>query len=296
MLRFAAPFLCGALIWSPVQGQDSGSKAVAALISELSGEASIESPGRAPDKARRFDTMSAGQTLHMGQKARGVLVLVEGHRFELGPGARATVAGDRLTAKSGPVTALPSLPTLPKLAPLDDSRPQGPPGAVRLRGAVIPGLRPYHAVIATEPLTLRFQPVDGASRYAVEIEDDAGRRVFGGEVGTAELLVPAGTLQAGAAYHWSVQTLDKVGGAARGTSRFTTLSADEVRRRDALRQALASERGAAAAALLAEVDRRLTLYQDALNGFRAALVDKPDDPAIQQAIQWLENLERSAQR
>ena len=116
MLRFAAPFLCGALIWSPVQGQDSGSKAVAALISELSGEASIESPGLAADKARRFDTMSAGQTLHMGQKARGVLVLVEGQRFELGPGARATVAGDRLTAKSGPVTALPSLPTLPKLA------------------------------------------------------------------------------------------------------------------------------------------------------------------------------------
>ena len=296
MFRFAAILLCGVLNWSPVQGQGPGAKAVAALISELSGEATIGSPDRAPVKASRFDTMSVGQTLEMGPKARAVLVLVGGQRFELGAGAWATAAGDRLTATSGPIKELPSLPTLPKLAALDTSRPQGPPGAVRLRGTLISGLRPYHAVIATEPLMLHFLPVDGASRYAVEIENEAGRRVFRGEVASAELAVPAGTLEPGATYYWSVQTLDKVGGAARGRSQLTTLSAEEVRRRDTFRQALASEGGTTAAALLAEVDRRLALYQEALNGFRAALLNSPNDPAIQQAIRWLEDLEKSAQR
>ena len=296
MFRFAAILLSGVLIWSPVQGQDSGSKPVVALISELSGDASIGSSKRASAKARRFDTLSASQTLEIKPAGRVVLVLVEGRRFELGAGARATVEGSRLTATSGPIKELPSLPTLPKLAALDNSGPQGPPGAVRLRGALISGLRPYHAVIATEPLTLHFQPVDGASRYAVEIENEAGRRVFRGEVAAAELALPAGTLEPGATYYWSVQTLDKLGGAARGTSQFTTLSAEALQRRDTFRQALASEGGAASAALLAEVDRRLALYHEALIGFRAALVKNPDDPAIKQAIQWLEGLEKSPQR
>ncbi|MEO7271057.1 MAG: hypothetical protein ABIX28_23450 [Vicinamibacterales bacterium] len=294
MLKAAAILLCGALGWSPVQGQDTPPKPVAALISELSGDASIEASPRRP--ARRFDTIAAGQTVRTGPNARCVLVLMSGQRFELGPGARATIAGDRLTPTSGPITELPSLPTLPRIAALDASRPQGPPGAVRLRASRVSGLRPYHAVIATQPLTLRFQPVEGASRYTVEIEDETGRSIFRGEVVGVDLAVPAGTLVPGATYYWSVESLDKAGGAARGTSRFTTLSTEAAERRDTLRRALASDAGPAAIALQAEVDRRLMLYPEALEAFRIALARSPDDPAIQRALRWLEDLERLFQR
>jgi hypothetical protein len=50
-------------------------------------------------------------------------------------------------------------------------------------------------------------------------------------------------------------------------------------------------------ALLAEIDRRLGLYEEALNGFRAALAKRPEDVTLQQAVQRLEKLfEPSAPR
>ena len=123
---------------------------------------------------------------------------------------------------------------------------------------------------------LRFQPVDGASRYAVEIENDAGRRGLpwrGGERGADGARRHARTRRdlllerADAGQGWRGGARDepssrpcrqkKCGGATRSA------------------RSLASEGGTAAAALLAEVDRRLALYQEALNGFRAALVNKP---------------------
>src|SRR4029453_17390093 len=139
---------------------------------------------------------------------------------------------------------------------LDDSRPQGPPGADRLRGPEIAGLRPDHAVIANEPVTFAFQPVKGATRYVVEIEDSQGRVVMTREVDATELTVAAGTFASGAAYHWTVQSQDKPGGAARGASDFTTLSEEDARQRDALRKSIVSS-GSGRDALLAEVDRRL---------------------------------------
>jgi hypothetical protein len=132
-----------------------------------------------------------------------------------------------------------------------------------------------------------FQPVKGASRYAVEIEDSQGRVVLRREVSATELTVPAGTLAPGAAYHWTVQTLDKPGSAARGASDFTTLSEEDVRQRDELRKSVASS-GGVQDALLAEIDRRLGLYPEALRGFRSALAGKPEDQDIQRAVRWLE--------
>ncbi len=137
---------------------------------------------------------------------------------------------------------------------------------------------------------LRFNPVRGASKYAVEIENDAGRRIFAAESTTPEVVVPAGVLEAEASYYWTVQTLDKVGGAARGTSEFKTLSSDDARVREALRRSPETEGADSHLALLAEIDRRLGLDQEALDGFRAALAKRPDDVVIQQAVRRLEKL------
>ena len=146
-------------------------------------------------------------------------------------------------------------------------------------------------MIASEPVRFAFQPVKGASRYAVEVENTQGRVVMRREVAATELIVGAGTLAPGAAYHWTVQTLDKAGVAARGASDFTTLSEEDARQRDALRQS-----GGGQEALLAEVDRRLGLYPEALRGFRAALVKQPAYRAIRRAVLWLEARAAAARR
>ncbi len=290
----AALLICGALTARATTAQDAGSREIVGLISELSGPASITSqPSRSPEKAQRFDAIVVGATLEMGPESRGTIVLVDGRRFELGPDARAALGVTGLASSSGPVSELPRLPTLPRIAALDDSRPQGPAAGVRVRGDVVAGLRPFHAVLATQATTLRFEPVKRASRYEVAVEDDAGRRVFVGETAGTEMVVPAGTLKPGASYHLTVQTVDKVGGAARGSSRFTTLSDEQMRARDKLRQALQAEGGTGWRALLAEIDRRLGLFEEALNGFRAALTERPDDPALQQSVRRLEALEKS---
>jgi hypothetical protein len=232
--------------------------------------------------------MAIGATLAVGPGSRAEIVLAGGQRFELGPKARATIAATQLASASGPITKLPPLPALPRIAALDESRPKGPPGGVRLRAAAISGLRPFHTVTLADRTTIRFNPVDGASRYAVEIENHAGQRIFVAESTTAGVVVPAGVLEPGATYYWTVQTLDRIGAAARGASEFRTLSAADAQARQTLRRSLETGAAPEDVALLAEIDRRLGLYQDALDGFRAALAARPDDLVIQQAVRRLE--------
>jgi hypothetical protein len=297
MARWIATILSGAVSGGVVWAQEPASQPIAALISELSGEAGIRSsPSASRGQAQRFDALPLGATLELGSRSHGVLVLAGGRRFALGPNARATIAANQLTSTSGPVKELVSLPTLPRIVALDESRPTGPPGAVRLRGPIVSGLRPSHAVILTEPLVLRFDPVDGASRYAIEIENEAGRRIFAGESTTPELEVPVALIEPGASYYWTVQTPDRSGGEARGTAQFKTLSLEDAQHREALRRSLASDDGAVALALMAEIDRRLGLYPQALDGFRSAQARTPDDPAIQRAIRWLETVGRPGRR
>ncbi len=286
--RCMGAVLLGVLPYS-VWAQVPAPKPLAALISDLAGVVSVK-PAAAgvTARAQRFDALPVGAILEVGPDARAEIVLAGGQRFELGPKARATIAAKRLTSTSGPITELPSLPALPSIVALDDSRPKGGLGGVRLRGTLISGLRPFQSVTLPERTTIRFNPVDGASRYSVEIENTAGRRIFVVESTASEVVVPAGVLEPGATYFVTVLTLDKVGAAARGTSEFTTLTANDSRVREALRQSL--EAGGGDLALLAEIDRRLGLYEEALDGFRAALAKTPEDVVVQQAIQRLERL------
>lgn len=272
-------------------GQEPAAKPIAALISELSGAASIRAtPDAGAGIAQRFDAMAVGATLEIAPQSRAVIVLAGGQRFELGPNARATIAATRLTSPSGPITELPPLPPLPRLVALDESRPKGPPGSVRLRATEIARLRPYGGVTLAERTVLRFEPVRGASRYGVEIADQAGKRIFATESTTPEVIVPAGVLEPKASYYWTVETLDRFGAAARGASEFSTLSAEDGRLRQALRQSLGASGDGSALALVAEVDRRLGLDEEALDGFRAALAGSPDDLALQQAVRRLATL------
>jgi hypothetical protein len=283
-----AAVLIGSFSASPVFVQVARAQSSAALVSELTGSASIQSTTPKAVPVERFDAIAVDVVIEVGPESRVTLVLAGGKRFELGPGARATIAVDRLTSQSGPITQLTSLPPLPRIAALDASRPKGPPGGIRLRGPRISRLDPFDAVTLAPHTQLRFAPVAGAGTYDIEIEDYSGRRVFGFETRDSEVIVPSGVLEPGVAYQWTVRTLDLFGATARGTGQFRTLSSEDERDREALRRSLDAEGGARALALLAAVDQRLGLYAEALEGFREALRRTPDDMPIAKAIRSLE--------
>jgi hypothetical protein len=72
-----------------------------------------------------------------------------------------------------------------------------------------------------------------------------------------------------------------------GDAKFRTLSADEARSRARLHDAAATRDGETRA-LLAEVDRMLGLWREALDGFRAARDAGVGDPVVADRIADLE--------
>ena len=269
------------------QNAPAGEKRVA-LISELTGTASIHLPAStAPSAVERFAAISEGATLEVGPASRAVVVLAGGRRFAVGPEARARVHADRLSAISGSVDELSTLPALPQLVALEAHAPKAL-GGVRLRASVITGLSPANGSALASRATLRFTPVAGAATYRVEIEDAQGRVIFSIQTTSPEVPVPAGILEAGAAYYWTVRTLDRPGAQARGSTEFATLRSEEAAVREDLKRRLHDEGGVSSVALLAAIDRHLGLHQEALEGFRAALAGAPGDESLREAVRELE--------
>lgn len=277
------------------QSASAGEKRVA-LISELTGRASIQEDASAPpSRSERFAALSEGTILQVGPESRAVVVLARGKRFAMGAGARATVYADRLSATSGPVDELPSLPPLPPLVALDARAPKAL-GGVRLRATPIVGLSPSNGSALAARTTLRFAPASGAATYRVEIDDGKGRVTFGVETTSPEVQVPPDILEPGAEYYWTVRTVDRPGAQARGSAEFRTLRAEEAKAREDLRRRLDEETDASSLALLAAIDRYLGLHHEALEGFRAALARAPDDEALRRAVAELEAVQGTGGR
>jgi hypothetical protein len=134
---------------------------------------------------------------------------------------------------------------------------------------------------------LRFQPVTGAERYRIEVQDDQGRTLFQAETESPPVKVPAGTLNPGLSYLWAVRTLDRPGAVARGEAEIVILGEDAARTREEARKVLAAE-GPASLPLLAEIDRSLELWLEARADLREALDEEPGDPALRKALAEIE--------
>lgn len=287
----AMAIACALVLLMPVHAQERGAPPLAALVSDLTGTVTVRASGTGDARAlQRFDALVPGNTLEVGRDSTCLVVLASGQRYELGPAARATLEATRLVRTSGPVTQLPAWPTLPRLAALDGTRPSGPPGGIRLRGDVVAGLRPSGTVTRAQQTVLSFQAVNGATRYKLVVEDEAGREVFAVEVSTTRTPVPPDVLTAGRPYYWTVETLDKVGAVARGSGRFTTLSPDAEQAREVLRRTVGTSNAPDTVALLAEIDRRLGLVEEALNGFAQALARDPGNARLRQLHDSLRDL------
>ena len=227
--------------------------------------------------------------MEVGQESRLALAFVSGLRYELREGSRVRLGAKDLTSRTGTVRRLPAVPPLPQLPPIaPQDRPGLPSGAPRIRGEPIKGLYPRRgAAVLANATVLYFQPVTGASRYRIEVQDRENQTVFQTELESSPVKVPAGTLRPGNNYRWTVRTLDRPGAIARGEAELVTLGEQASRTREKARQSLAAE-GAGSLPLLAEIDRSLGLLLTAREELRAALDGKPGDPALRQALAEIE--------
>ena len=90
--------------------------------------------------------------------------------------------------------------------PADINR--GGPASIQL-------VAPNDEVPAGQPVTFAWHQMGGASRYRLELLDDADVVVFSSETPDTTLVLPAGRLHAGGAYRWSVR--DATPGAQRSS-------------------------------------------------------------------------------
>jgi hypothetical protein len=259
-----------------------------AMVESLTGQASLQapnSPARVP--VARLEWLKAGANIEVGTKSTITVILLNGHRYELGAGAKATITGEALTNTRGSIRELKTLPPLPALAPIADNS-AATSAAVRMRGLdTVRNLYPREGMSAlADSVTLSFSSAPDASRYQVDITNQLGERIARYPTEATSVKIPAGTLRAGSLYTWRVRAIGSVGLVAQGAASFTTISEQDLARRTEFASALHElAPGAPAAALLGDLDLRLGLLHEAQQELEAALRLMPDDPAIQRALE-----------
>jgi hypothetical protein len=250
-----------------------------AVIASLSGKAAVLARGsRAITAAAALDWLVDGDTLEVAPHSQAVLILWNGHRYELDGGAKLTVGSSAAPKISGAARELPALPPIPRTASIAAASAPTP-GALRIRGggAEMSELYPRAGTVALpDKVTLRYKAVPDAISYRITLEDDAGNALWNGTTEATKIPVPSGTVKAGTHYFWRVRALRAGIEIGAGTQEFNTLSAEgSLQRTKFASAARASGDDLATLALLADVDLQLGLIAEGCDELSAAIKQKP---------------------
>lgn len=259
-----------------------------AVVAELSGTATARVSGsNEKSPVYGLDWLAEGTTVEIGKDSKAILILLNGRRWELGEGAKATLSADAALRATGNARELVALPAIPKPAAVAlESAPTSGAGRIRGAGAVTNLYPRKNSVALAEKLTLKFAPVATATSYRVTLEDDSGNRILDTTTESTTVPVADGTTEWGSHYSWHVRAFVSSTVIAQGGSEFSTLSAEEALRREEFAKAVGvKSNDPAALALLADVDLRLGLTAEACEEFSAALQKKPDDAALRRALE-----------
>ena len=283
-------FLIAALPLLPVEAAECCGAGVA-VVESISGQVSVLGLG---GQARRallnLEWLEEGVTIAAGAGARATILLTNGHRYELRGGVQVKIMAGKVTATRGSLHELEPLPPLPGAAPIADNLALVA-GAVRLRGVPeIHSLYPRHGMFALpDSVNLTFSKVADNSNYRIDLSDEDGESLAMWETAATEFPIPEGIVQAGSRYNWRVQAI--VGGAvvAEGRASFATVSELDLQRRTDFARALqAVAPESLRSALLADLDFRLGVLQQARDGFQAALRLSRGDPGVQHGLELVE--------
>jgi hypothetical protein len=259
-----------------------------AVVTSITGNVTLTAQADKKSPVHLFDWLPAGAVIESAAGSRVTLVFADGHRYEVAEKSRVSLGPAGPKSAAGSVRPLEAVPPMPRLVAISASRAGALSGAIRLRQGSNLHFRNLYpsgsSVTLPDSTVLHFAPIEGASRYRVELEDESGKTVFDAETPLSAVMVPAGILRPGSHYYWKVRTIESLGPSVRGESDFATLEEEDIHRRAAVRAALEKKNDVESLALMAEIDRRLELLMEAREGFQTALTKAPDDAALQKAI------------
>jgi hypothetical protein len=276
MTRLLPAVAAAVLVLQPQAGPSPASAPVA-ISSAVSGTVWITTAGeRRRLEALEWIPAEAVVEAEAGSAAR--LITIDGQRYEVREGGAARLSAGAVTTVRGVVVKGATLPRLP-VAPIAGSVP-GRSAAVRIRGERIAGMYPCQAVRTLAGATeLRFEAPASVSRFEVEISR-AGRRVLAQVTERSPLRVPGGVLEDGLEYVWNVRALGK-GNPSEGEAGFATLDAAT---RAARADVLAALERDGEPGVMAAIDSRLGLLDEAVAALARAASREPSNAATQRAL------------
>ena len=199
-----------------------------AVIASLSGNAQIvSSRSHQHNVAAALDWLAEGDTLELGARSQAVVILENGHRYQLEARAKITVTSGSTPKLTGFVRELLALPPIPRPASIAATS-ANTLGAVRIRGGGMSDLYPRAGWLAVpDKVILKYKSVPEATSYRLTLEDEAGKSVWGTTTETTTISIPSGTLKGGAHYSWRVRALRSGIEIGSGTEEFDTLRVED---------------------------------------------------------------------
>jgi hypothetical protein len=263
---------------------------VVAVIYEMTGKARV---GTVEDReARLFDWLRLGSRIRVDSGGRLSITFVSGARYEISGPATAELGKAGFVRPDGKISTLPSVPPLParvalELAKLADTEL----GGVVLRGTGPGWIYPRRgATTLASDTTLRFGESRAPNGYRVVLEDKSGAVLLHSVVKETEVRVAPGLLQEGREYFWRVSALGEDGILGSAEAEFTTLDVATALERNRLRDQLDSESDPENLLLLAEADRAVGLFWEALATLSRARTLLPADTRLDESCEALEAL------
>jgi hypothetical protein len=288
------PAILLAVLPLPAFAQEHAASEAVAVVSSVTGSVTLTAQADKKSPVRLFDWLPAGSVLESAAGSNVTLVFADGRRYEIVEKSRVSLGPAGPKAAAGSVRPLEAVPPMPRLVAISASHVGARSGAIRVRQGSDLHFRNLYpngaSVTLPDSTVLSFAPIDGASRYRVELEDASGKTVFDAETPLSGVRVPAGILRPESRYYWKVRTIERSGPSVRGESEFVTLGEEDILRRAAVRAVLEKRSDIESLALMAEIDRRLELLMEAREGFQTALAKAPDDAALQKALAEIEAL------
>jgi hypothetical protein len=249
-----------------------------AVVCLVRGAAAMQgAAGEVPRPLALFQRLAAGAVLRTAASSSVIVAYLDGRRFAVEPGSRAILEPGGPRVAAGQVRSLPPVPEIAELAAvMQEDGMVARAAAVRIRGGGsaatgISDLEPRNGTtVLPAALTLTFSPLAGVQRYRVEVQDDLGRTVAGGETRAPRFAVAGDALRPGTLYYWQVAALGAAGEHRRGQAVFVTLAENMAQPRQELAAAAARSGDLGLELILAEVDHRLGLRREACAELRAA--------------------------